>query len=113
MPRGLCYGSAIRGGLGEWGQAAPYVTRQFEFPAPHRESSRNMAAVDFLPVCDLLFNLISLTCYFCDVVFVSMVTYTLYDYTGGTAGGTCCSKWLSKEFLNILGGNTVLFMKFI
>jgi len=42
-----------------------------------------MAAVDFLPVCDLLFNLISLTCYFCDVVFVSMVTYTLYDYTGG------------------------------
>ena len=45
-----------------------------------------MAAVDFLPVCDLLFNLISLTCYFCDVVFVSMVTYTLYDYAGGQAG---------------------------
>ena len=47
-----------------------------------------MAAVDFLPVCDLLFNLISLTCYFCDVVFVSMVTYTLYDYTGGHGAGT-------------------------
>ena len=46
-----------------------------------------MAAVDFLPVCDLLFNLISLTCYFCDVVFVSMVTYTLYDYTGGHGAG--------------------------
>ena len=45
-----------------------------------------MAAVDFLPVCDLLFNLISLTCYFCDVVFVSMVTYTLYDYAGGQGG---------------------------
>ena len=46
-----------------------------------------MAAADFLPVCDLLFNLISLTCYFCDVVFVSMVTYTLYDYTGGHGAG--------------------------
>ena len=45
-----------------------------------------MAAVDFLPVCDLLFNLISLTCYFCDVVFVSMVTYTLYDNAGAHGG---------------------------
>ena len=38
-----------------------------------------MAGVDFLPVCDLLFNLISLTCYFCDIVFTSMVTYKLYS----------------------------------
>ena len=74
------------------GGLPPYVTtRQFEFPAPLQLPGIipvTMAAVDFLPVCDLLFNLLSLTCYFCDVVFVSMVTYTLYDYTGGTAGGT-------------------------
>jgi hypothetical protein len=55
-----------------------------------RSSSRlllRMAGVDFLPVCDLLFNLISLTCYFCDVVFTSMVTYTLYDYANTNGGG--------------------------
>ena len=56
-----------------------------------------MAAVDFLPVCDLLFNLISLTCYFCDVVFVSMVTYTLYDYAGGHGAGSFCVKLIKKD----------------
>ena len=56
-----------------------------------------MAAVDFLPVCDLLFNLISLTCYFCDVVFVSMVTYTLYDYAGGHGAGSFFFKLIKND----------------
>ncbi len=52
-------------------------------PPPSINTSSKMAGVDFLPVCDLLFNLISLTCYFCDVVFTSMVTYTLYSSYDG------------------------------
>ena len=34
--------------------------------------------VDFLPLCDLLFNFISVTTYFCDIAFDIIVTYTLY-----------------------------------
>ena len=34
--------------------------------------------VEFLPLCDLLFNIISLAAYFCDVVFDSVTAYTLY-----------------------------------
>jgi hypothetical protein len=33
---------------------------------------------EFLPLCDLLFNIISLAAYFCDVVFDSVTAYTLY-----------------------------------
>lgn len=34
--------------------------------------------VEFLPLCDLLFNIISLVAYFCDVVFASVTAYTFY-----------------------------------
>ncbi|KPM06816.1 XK-related domain containing protein 1 [Sarcoptes scabiei] len=34
--------------------------------------------MDFLPLCDLLFNIISLAAYFCDVVFDLVTAYTLY-----------------------------------
>ncbi|GAB6032875.1 hypothetical protein CHUAL_012073 [Chamberlinius hualienensis] len=33
---------------------------------------------EFLPLCDVLFNIISLVSYFCDVVFDLLVIYTLY-----------------------------------
>jgi hypothetical protein len=36
-------------------------------------------AVNFLPICDLLFNFISVASYFCDVAFDIIVTYTLYQ----------------------------------
>ena len=35
-------------------------------------------AVDFLPLCDLLFNFISVATYFCDVAFDVIVAYSLY-----------------------------------
>lgn len=35
-------------------------------------------AVDFLPICDLLFNFISVASYFCDVAFDVIVAYTFY-----------------------------------
>ena len=41
-------------------------------------------AVDFLPVCDLLFNIASITTYFCDIIFNVIVTYLLYSH-GNTA----------------------------
>lgn len=34
--------------------------------------------MEFLPLCDLLFNIISLAAYFCDIVFDCVTTYTLY-----------------------------------
>lgn len=34
---------------------------------------------EFLPLCDVLFNIISLASYFCDVVFDLIMVYTLYD----------------------------------
>ena len=36
-------------------------------------------ASDFLPLCDVLFNIISLASYFCDVVFDCVTVYTLYE----------------------------------
>ncbi|KAA0199234.1 hypothetical protein HAZT_HAZT000110 [Hyalella azteca] len=36
-------------------------------------------ASEFLPLCDVLFNIISLASYFCDVVFDCVTVYTLYD----------------------------------
>ena len=36
-------------------------------------------AQEFLPLCDVLFNIISLASYFCDVVFDVVTIYTLYD----------------------------------
>lgn len=37
-----------------------------------------MVSVDFLPICDILFNFISLASYFCDVAFDIIVAYTFY-----------------------------------
>ncbi|XP_066143618.1 XK-related protein 9-like isoform X2 [Euwallacea fornicatus] len=34
---------------------------------------------EFLPLCDLLFNVVSLAAYFCDFVFDLLVVYALYD----------------------------------
>ncbi|XP_014260096.1 XK-related protein 6-like isoform X1 [Cimex lectularius] len=38
-----------------------------------------MSERQFLPLCDLLFNLISLACYFCDIVFDLTMGYALYQ----------------------------------
>ena len=35
--------------------------------------------VQFLPICDVLFNVVSLASYFCDVVFDIIATYTFYQ----------------------------------
>ncbi len=35
-------------------------------------------SVDFLPICDLLFNFISVASYFCDVAFHIIIAYTFY-----------------------------------
>lgn len=37
-------------------------------------------AQEFLPLCDVLFNIISLASYFCDVVFDVVTIYTLYEH---------------------------------
>lgn len=34
---------------------------------------------EFLPLCDLLFNVVSLAAYFCDLVFDILMVYTLYE----------------------------------
>lgn len=34
---------------------------------------------EFLPLCDLLFNVVSLAAYFCDLVFDILVVYALYE----------------------------------
>lgn len=34
---------------------------------------------EFLPLCDLLFNIVSLAAYFCDLVFDLLVVYALYE----------------------------------
>lgn len=34
---------------------------------------------EFLPLCDLLFNVVSLAAYFCDLVFDILVIYALYE----------------------------------
>ena len=39
-----------------------------------------MVSVDFLPICDLLFNFISVASYFCDVAFDMIVAYTFYQH---------------------------------
>lgn len=39
---------------------------------------------EFLPLCDLLFNIVSLAAYFCDVVFDLLMVYALYDTSGPT-----------------------------
>ena len=36
------------------------------------------SSVDFLPICDLLFNFISVASYFCDIAFHIIVAYTFY-----------------------------------
>ncbi|XP_050421236.1 uncharacterized protein LOC126833760 isoform X2 [Adelges cooleyi] len=39
-----------------------------------------MAQYEFLPLCDVLFNIISLAAYFCDIVFDVVMGYALYSY---------------------------------
>lgn len=34
---------------------------------------------EFLPLCDVLFNVISLTGYFCDVLFDVILSYALFE----------------------------------
>lgn len=34
---------------------------------------------EFLPICDILFNVISLAGYFCDVVFDVVLSYALFE----------------------------------
>ena len=38
-----------------------------------------MMSQEFLPLCDVLFNIISMASYFCDVVFDVITAYTLYQ----------------------------------
>lgn len=45
---------------------------------PHLFYYYSNQRIEFLPLCDLLFNIISLAAYFCDVVFDSVTAYTLY-----------------------------------
>lgn len=45
---------------------------------PHLFYYYSNQRIEFLPFCDLLFNIISLAAYFCDVVFDSVTAYTLY-----------------------------------
>lgn len=45
---------------------------------PHLLYYYSNQRIEFLPLCDLLFNIISLAAYFCDVVFDSVTAYTLY-----------------------------------
>jgi hypothetical protein len=35
--------------------------------------------MEFLPLCDVLFNIISLALYFCDLVFDVVLGYALYE----------------------------------
>lgn len=39
-----------------------------------------MAQYEFLPLCDVLFNIISLAAYFCDIVFDVVMGYALYSH---------------------------------
>lgn len=39
-----------------------------------------MARYEFLPLCDVLFNVISLAAYFCDIVFDVVMGYALYSH---------------------------------
>ena len=38
-----------------------------------------VSSQEFLPICDVLFNIISLAAYFCNVVFDFVLVYTLYE----------------------------------
>merc|ERR1712045_149516 len=43
-----------------------------------KKREKIMVSVDFLPICDLLFNFISVASYFCDIAFHIIVAYTFY-----------------------------------
>ncbi|KAF2353241.1 XK-related protein [Trinorchestia longiramus] len=45
----------------------------------HLSRGAEAMATEFLPLCDVLFNIISLASYFCDVVFDCVTIYTLYE----------------------------------
>lgn len=45
------------------------------------EYHQNQHQNEFLPLCDVLFNIISLASYFCDVVFDLAMAYALSQYS--------------------------------
>lgn len=47
--------------------------------AQHRQPQQN----EFLPLCDVLFNIISLASYFCDIVFDFAMVYALAHHSVG------------------------------
>lgn len=47
--------------------------------AQHRQQQQN----EFLPLCDVLFNIISLASYFCDIVFDFAMVYALAHHSVG------------------------------
>lgn len=46
---------------------------------------------EFLPLCDLLFNIVSLAAYFCDLAFDFLVVYSLYQNGLTVLLGLCLS----------------------
>lgn len=50
--------------------------------AQHRQQNRQY---EFLPLCDVLFNIISLASYFCDVVFDLAMGYALAHHPSAPA----------------------------
>jgi len=53
----------LKNASGTWGEAVKII----------------MAHHEFLPLCDVLFNIISLASYFCDVVFDVVMSYALFE----------------------------------
>lgn len=62
-----------------------------------------MAQHEFLPLCDVLFNIISLASYFCDIVFDVVMAYALYE-RGSHVWATVT---LSFVFLSLLVSQVV------
>ena len=58
----------------------PYLgVNEIQIPqSPYFSQHLMNSTQEFLPLCDLLFNIISLAAYFCDLVFDSVTAYTLY-----------------------------------
>lgn len=49
------------------------------YPFPRTTSNLIFTEMEFLPLCDVLFNIISLAGYFCDVVFDVVFCYALLE----------------------------------
>ncbi|KAL1418894.1 hypothetical protein MTO96_025568 [Rhipicephalus appendiculatus] len=64
--------------------------------AVEQEASNKPSGQELLPLCDVLFNIISMASYFCDIVFDVMVAYTLLVVRQQLL-------WFSIAFTSILG----------